>query len=686
MKKINLLFGIHCHQPVGNFEHILDESFKMCYLPFIEAMERHPKIRFSVHYSGILYDWFKEKHPEFLELLARMVRRGQVEVMTAGYYEPIIPIIPDADKLGQIAMETEFIKKNFKLSPRGAWLTERIWEPHLPKILAEAGVEYVTVNDFHFFSAGFKKEDLFGYYVTEEQGTMLNVFPISKELRYLIPFRLPEETIKFLRENATEDGRHAAILADDGEKFGVWPGTYKWVFEEGYLENLLKALEANLDWIRPMTFSEYLDEYPALGQVYLPSASYAEMIEWSGGYFRNFFVKYPESNNMHKKMLMVSSKIQTLKKNKGSDDRHKLLAQAEKELYMAQCNCAYWHGVFGGLYLSYLRDAIYDHLLRAENIIQKFQRGDKAFTEVLVTDFDKDGSEEVLMSNPYLNLYLSPKLGGGIFELDYKPKNFNLTNVMTRRPEAYHKKILEHKTGNQNNGGTPSIHDLVKVKEAGIEKYLVYDRARRISLVNHFLEPQCDLASLVAGNYKEHGDFYNGGYGFFPQRKNEEAQVNFSRTGQVEGNPVSITKIVTLLAGQSIVNIEYEVANLSDKKLKTLFGVEFNFTLLASDAPDRAMVFPGSEGKLKMNSSGEKEKIFEIKLIDEWKGFSVSLGLEKAGKLFWFPIETVSQSEGGFERTYQGSCFIFGFDLELEPQKSGPTRSRSEWRVDKCLN
>ena len=664
MKKINFLFGIHCHQPVGNFENVFEDAYKNCYLPFIETLSKHPKIKFAVHYSGVLYDWFLKNRPEFIDLLNILVSRGQVEVMTAGYYEPIIPIIPDADKLGQISLENTFIKNKFKASARGLWLTERIWEPHLPKILVEAGIEYVTVDDFHFLSAGLKKDDLFGYYVTEEQGSKLNVFPISKDLRYLIPFRLPEETIKYLRENATEDGRRAAVLADDGEKFGVWPGTNKWVYEDGYLESLLKALEDNLDWIRPMTFSEYIDEYASLGQIYLPCASYAEMMEWSGGYFRNFFVKYPESNNMHKKMLHVSSKIQTLKLSPNDE-----ITNAERELYMAQCNCAYWHGVFGGLYLSNLRHAVYEHLIKAENIIQKLQRGDKNFTEILVTDIDKDGWEEVLISNPYLNLYFSPKLGGGLFELDYKPKEFNLSNVLSRRFEPYHKKILETPKDQITVGeGTKSIHEVVRIKEEGIEKYLHYDRHRRLSLIDHFLPEGCDLESIKNEKYIELGDFINGPYNFFPQRKGEEATVKFSRTGLVDDHLISVTKVISLMAGQSIINAEYEIANLSEKNMKTVFAVEFNLTLLAPDAPDRKLLIPGIDGELKMNSSGEKKDVAGIKLIDEWKGFSVSLEVEKEGKLFWFPIETVSQSEGGFERTYQGSCFIFAFELDLMPQ------------------
>src|SRR3712207_8106989 len=39
---------------------------------------------------------------------------------------------------------------------------------------------------------------------------------------------------------------------------------------------------------------------------------------------------------------------------------------AVKELYRAQCNCAYWHGAFGGVYLSFMRGALWHHLLRAE--------------------------------------------------------------------------------------------------------------------------------------------------------------------------------------------------------------------------------------------------------------------------------------------------------------------------------
>ncbi|MFA5114166.1 MAG: alpha-amylase/4-alpha-glucanotransferase domain-containing protein [Candidatus Margulisiibacteriota bacterium] len=699
MKKVKFLFGIHCHQPVGNFEHVLDEAYEKSYLPFIQVMDAHPRIKFAVHYSGILYDWFLAKHPEFIDYLKKLVKRGQAEIMTAGYYEPIIPIIPDDDKLGQINMANGFIKEKFGLAPRGLWLTERIWEPHLPKVLAQTGIEYVTVDDQHFISAGISPDKLLGYYVTEEEGAQLKIFPISKQLRYLIPFKLPEETIKYLHSIATEAGDNAAILADDGEKFGVWPGTHKWVFEEGYLERLLTMLEDNSEWIESMTFAEYLESVPPRGRVYLPTASYFEMMEWSlptesgkkleriigelkhqgkfeeysqffkGGFFRNFFVKYPEANNMHKKMLQVSQKLQTLKKGKslfGEQERDARLQQAKEELYQGQCNCAYWHGVFGGLYLNYLRHAVYEHLIKAEVLMDQYARAKDDYAEIAVTDFDKDGQDEVILSNSLVNLYFAPGYGGALFELDYKPKAFNLINTLARREEVYHEK-LKHAAGGGGHG-VASIHDIVKSKEEGLEKALDYDWHRRISLLDHFLAAGTDLESFSRAKYQEVGDFTIAPYEYMPKRRGSETSLVLRRTGRVGQTPVKVEKEIMLYARQSIVTINYEVTNLGREKLDAWFGPEFNFSLLAGRSDDRYYELDSADiDDRTMASKGAVESVKCVKIVDKWKGFSVLLEMDRPATFWRFPIETVSQSESGFERTYQSSVVFPNWRFSLEP-------------------
>lgn len=281
MKKIKFVFGIHNHQPVGNFDFVFEDAYQKSYLPFLEVLKRYPKIRIAIHFTGILIDWIEANHPELLEMIKEMTASGQLEVMTGAYYEPIISVIPETDRFGQIQKLTKRVKDLFSYNATGMWLAERIWEPTLPSTLHDAGIEYSVIDDTHFKYAGLTDKDLTGYFVTEDLGKSVFLFPISKHLRYTIPFQHPDETIKLLKSMATEDGQNVIVFADDGEKFGVWPDTYQHVYKNGWLDNFFSAIEENLDWIEMHHFDEIVDLVAPKGNIYLPTASYAEMMHWS---------------------------------------------------------------------------------------------------------------------------------------------------------------------------------------------------------------------------------------------------------------------------------------------------------------------------------------------------------------------------------------------------------------------
>lgn len=446
MKKINLVFGTHNHQPIGNFDSVFEDAYQRAYKPFLDVFEKFPHLKISKHYTGILFEWILDKHPELFDQLRRLVKRGNIELISGGFYEPILAVIPDEDKVGQIEKLTKFIKKHFGTTAQGLWLAERIWEQHLTKPLSQAGIRYVILDDTHFKYAGLTDEQLLGYYITEEQGYTTHLFPISKTLRYTIPFQPIEKTLEYLHSLASEDGTRLVVFADDGEKFGVWPNTYEHVYTRNHwLEKFFKALEENRSWIRTLTFSEALRELPPIGRIYLSNASYAEMMHWSlptlksyhafeaferslkahhlldgnevfvrGGFWRNFMVKYPESNQMHKRMLEVSARAQALLK-KGKKVGQKIL----EKIWAAQCNCPYWHGVFGGTYLPNLRHPIYHNLIEAEVALDAIENphGDVSAS---LYDFDRDGYDEVVLKSNELGLYFKPSEGGKLVELDYK--------------------------------------------------------------------------------------------------------------------------------------------------------------------------------------------------------------------------------------------------------------------------
>jgi alpha-amylase/alpha-mannosidase (GH57 family) len=472
LSKFKLVLLVHAHQPVGNFDDVMERTYERSYLPFLESLARHPRIRMGLHYSGSLLEWMAEKHPEYLLQIGTLVTRGQVEIVGGGFYEPILITIPLEDQIEQIRRLSEFIEQHFGKRPTGAWLAERVWEPQLPVALAEAGMEYTLVDDSHFLTAGREMPDLFGYYVTEDRGSTVKIFPGLQELRYLLPFGSVDDAIGFLRRSAHDHPGGMATMGDDMEKFGGWPHTWEHCFRDGWLENFFKAIEANHDWLELIPPFEALATYEPLGRVDLPTASYTEMMEWvlptpvrkkfhglleefkdrpdvrrflRGGFWRGFFSKYAESNLLHKKMLRVSSKLRqsggkSPRKNaKGAARRKK----AVTHLLRSQANDAYWHGIFGGLYAPHLRTELWRELVRAETIADELQLGAKQYQSMTRLDFDADGREEIEIVSPQFAALVKPSGGGTIEVLDFRPSAVTLINSLERRVEAYHSRLQQ---------------------------------------------------------------------------------------------------------------------------------------------------------------------------------------------------------------------------------------------------
>jgi len=707
VKKIKFAIGIHNHQPIGNFDFVFADAYQKAYLPFLEVLAKHPKIKIALHYSGYLFEWLLNRDPQLGARLKNLVAAGQVEMMSGGYYEPILVNIPDEDKMGQIEKLNQFVHHHTGYDPVGLWLAERIWEPQLPKVLAQCGAKYVVIDDSHFKSAGLEEQDLFGYYVTEETGYVVNIFPISERLRYTIPFQEPEVTIDYLRSIAEEDSDKLIVFADDGEKFGIWPGTHEHCYQNKWLERLFSLLEANLDWIEIVHFSEALENLLPLGRVYLPTASYREMMEWAlpaktieqyenfehhlkdnglfdkykvfvrGGFWRNFLAKYPESNNLHKKSLWVSNKVHQLKGDKKYDQ--KLVEQAQDYLWAGQTNCPYWHGVFGGLYLNNLRFAVYNNMIQAEALVDRIVKTnstyERGWIDVQNTDFDADGRDELIVETKTFNLYFAPHTGGTLFELDYKPKAINLLDTMTRRKEAYHNKLLNMKDqpdSNNNGSGVTSIHDLVITKEPDLDKKLKYDWYRRGSLIDHFLAASTQLDQLANCEYEEQGDFVQTPYRYETELVKNCLNIRLHRNGTLKSknriSKISVLKNIRVDRKSSTINITYELKNLENSLIELWFAPEFNYALLAGNAPDRYYYFDRELNESRhLASIGVVESVQNMGLKDEWLKIDIQLTFNRKTTVWRFPVETISQSEGGFERVYQSSVVVPNWKIRLDP-------------------
>src|SRR5439155_15323522 len=210
------------HQPVGNFDSVLTQHLDDVYRPLLQALEQGECWPVTLHLSGPLLDWLEAHAPAYLDTLGGHVAGGRIELLLAGYDEPILAVLPRDDRVEQIGRMREALARRFGVQAAGLWLTERVWEPDLAEDLSRAGVEYVLVDDRHFLVAGWERAQLHRPFRTESGGRALALFPIDERLRYLVPFRPPAELAAYFPRLRAE-GQPLAILADDGEKFGGWP-------------------------------------------------------------------------------------------------------------------------------------------------------------------------------------------------------------------------------------------------------------------------------------------------------------------------------------------------------------------------------------------------------------------------------------------------------------------------------
>ena len=697
-KSIYLPIVFHFHQPVDNYGWVFEDSFKKAYEPLIDNIYKYPEVKVTLHFSGNILEWFLKNKPSFIEKLKTMAKRDQIEMIGGGYYEPIFAIIPYRDKIAQMKKLSNLIKKEFGLEVKGAWLSERVWEPNYPSFLNEVGLKYILVDDNHFRGTGLTEEDSFYSYITEDEGKTLRVFPINEPIRYLMPWKPTYMTIDYLRDAASEKGDRVCVFISDAEKMGVWASTHQICYEEGnghqegdngkpfiraFLEQIVKH-----KWIKSITLSEYMEQYPAKGLVYLPTASYDKMEEWvlpteirlkfnnirkalkddpekyeeysflKGGFWRSFLVKYPESNNMHKKMIHVRNMLIDIEDHHDIDEGEELynnmkamIDKAWDEIYKAQCNDCYWHGMFGGVYLQFLRFSVYTHLINAENIIDEMSAiiwdSEDSYINVVSMDFNKDSRRDIIIESNILNTYINPSDGGTIFELDFKPKSYNLLNTLTRWHEAY--------------------HDKDKIQE----REFMIDRHRRSMLRMRFIHDDVSLEEIEADTYYEFGDFVDGN--FTIKRSAKEGQtaiIEMEKLGSIKDLETddrvscTINKNILIEENKILIQIkgkfEQEKEDALDRILKNIY--------VAIDVP---FFFNGDTTKFTWECGGfMSDKIKEEGILDpiEYQGsdfkayddtydlkFEIMLSsTSEEINIYKFPIIAFVHTDEGYKRIYQG--------------------------------
>lgn len=595
---MRFILALHHHQPVGQLPWTVSDAVNNCYAPLLKVLSRHPAIKIALHYSGPLLEMLCADHPLIIEQIKVLLERGQIEIIGGAWWESILPIWPRDDQIAQLQLSQERLKVLFACAPQFAWLPERVWEPQLAETLLHCNYQGTFLDD-----NGLQKTPDLHCINHTAQG--LKVLSIDAQLRRLIPWRSVNEVLEYLSGLYQNDSQSIAVFADDAEKFGSWPGTFQLIYEEHYLDDLLTALEENADWLqtvlpseasRKTTFPERSrrDEPNDDGTstplsdrcLEIPATSYPEMLEWSGGSWSNFLERYAESRDMYETVLRAPRTAESL-----------------PHLLKAQCNDAYWHGVFGGLYLPHLRQAIYGAAA-------------KAYPASPESKIETTFSSDAILQNAWQILGIRPK-GGQIFQWLDLEKPHNWLATLRRYAENYAE------------------------SEAA-------DWYARGCGIEHFLGAGATPENMLTGNFPEEGDFVSEVWQIETRQNHEELTAILTRNGGVwqRGNfePLEVKKIITMPIQGNHWNVQYELTNSGDQNLDLWWASEWNVSPSGSDFPQRT--FNVNNSSFNLEETHVWEHVSNWHINDNWLKSTFTLCADQKFDLWQMPFRTVSRHEG----------------------------------------
>jgi alpha-amylase len=527
--------------------------------------------------------------------------------------------------------------------------------------------------------------------VTEKAGASMAIFPISRRLRYAIPFRpVPEviDGIEAMGSRLAAAGRSSVLTyGDDGEKLGLWPGTEPLV-KQAWLDRFFRALEDHADRIHTTTPATVLVRHPSSGRVYLPTSAYEEMDAWvlppaacnqllavraaaraapagsalaqalpflRGGVWTNFLARYPEANRLHKRMLMVSARLreafvaQRAQALYGEDGTAAdTLATAQRALYAGQCSCAYWHGWFGGLYQPHLRHAVLSQLLLAEKLLDQVLLGAPQEARAERLDVDGDLVDEAILGNRAIHAVARPAEGGALCMLDDRARCYPLLNVVARRREGYHDQL-------------------------GSDAGLVYDDVSRLGFLDRFYPRGSEPAAVRDRRAPDLGELARTPYTLVEVGPCDDLDGSVEavlrgdgwvrdRTGDTR---VRLVKRYLMARDAAAVQVVYTLTHEQGAPLTCLFAPELNLSLLADDDVDR-FVLAGSQ-RLSPALTGTVLGSDEVAVVDRHLDLAAVLSAEQAVAFWHYPVRTRNRSDEGFGDVFQGVALHPVFELGLRP-------------------
>jgi hypothetical protein len=417
-----VIVGAYSQLSPGTPLVMLERALAEVYKPVLTYLYKHPDVHLHLYLPLTVMEWFEQNHPEMNMLIADLVKKDQIELLTGASQQQVLHVLPGKDRSGQLEHTTTFIRKRFSRRARTAWCYNQIWNPSLVSTMALGTLDrliissYDRLHDTQVATSPFVMQDL---------GKTIEVLPSDDRFDKLIT-ELSTNTIS-LREFA-EYVQQITFDASD---------TYSTVMIN--LDRLLQAASIQIGnpsvidlfvLLLQRVLNSHSGETVLLNSIsnritdqrgYLNGGWYGrDSTSVDVSSFNDMFYKYEELNHLYGRWLYLVDLARLYRKNKDTKKR------VEALLMKAGSGGAFVLDASGGCYRSSYRKHVYRYLNEAERLLG--QGEEVPYPREL--DIDFDGKPELVWMGKNIGAVIDSK-GGMLDEINYLPTGWNYGDTFT---------------------------------------------------------------------------------------------------------------------------------------------------------------------------------------------------------------------------------------------------------------
>lgn len=602
---MSYIVGCYSQIPHGSpkkvYERALEDSLK----PFLSEAYNRDKAYLQLYMTGSMIEWLDNNHKEVNMLIKNLVKSDKLEVLTGSYYQAILPLVPQSDRVAQIEKATTMISKKYKMLSKTFWCYGEIWDPSLISSLKLSKIENVIVSsESPHIKTGFTKP-----FRMMEMGKTIVIIPpdarISKAIMDFSQFKINFDKLYTIIKDTNNDGENHLAMINLNQ-----------LLQGGITNDEMTRLTDLLFGDNVSSLNSLTDSTKPLPLHYLDKGWYGfDSLLTSDESIQEVLTKDLGLSYLYNRILGVNDVARHYKKDR--DVKKQILKLIPK----IHCGAPYLCDANLSLIRGEIRANLWKYLIKIEKILNSLD----SFSYPYVSDFDYDGFEEVMSRGKTINAIIDSK-GGSLLELKYYPAECNFADaIVPKGPFFKNEKLVV--PGKK----LKVLNDILLDCDYNMAEYRMCDN--KVVENNYILEP-------LDKKYTEFGLISNN----------------------IIDNTVKYTKHYKFYSNE--IELETTIENTTESNICYKVGFEIPLTFFPYN---NSLDFTVNDNALELNEdSNIYDDVSEFKITDKVNKARIKISSQSQFSLLAKNVILERVTTMGLESLYQFSFFATTWDVTLK--------------------